>query len=138
MIYLGVKLFPNAFKITALSESFAPLGKQYFSPEQYDKFQLWVDSLKYQPHEPVQCFFDEIEFNNHNYQDILFEFDNNDHDIYLVNHQKLLNLLHFLYEWSACELELPMKPEITFLLASAFRIFDDEYIKPVHLDDEPF
>ena len=130
MIYFGVSLFHNCFKIVALSEGFAPLDENTFHVKQQNKLQQWIASLKIQPTEPAQWFFDELEFNNPDYPSSVFHFNDDYNSIYLVNHRKLLNVVQFFYEWLAREQAFPLMQETAFFLASSIRIFDAKELKP--------
>jgi hypothetical protein len=138
MIYFGVQLLPQAFKIVALSEGFALLDQRCFIVEEYDNIKPWVDSLKNDPQESARWFFDELEFNNPDYPALLFDSLDRDNAIYLVNHRKLANVVQFFYEWIAREFDFAPKPETAFFLASAIRIFDAEQMKHFIPDPEPF
>jgi len=140
MIYFGVQLLPQAFKIVALSQGFALIEEKYFNIEQYDKFKPWIDSVKIDPDEPTKWFFDEKEFNNPDYPAFVFESLDQNNSIFLVNHRKLVNVMQFFYEWIVRELDcyFTPKPETAFFLASAIRIFDDKHLVPFVPDDYPF
>jgi len=138
MIYVGVKLFRNGFKIVALSEGFATIGKRYFTIGQFDKLNPWLNSLKLHSDEQARWFFDELEFNHPKYPGMAFQLLNDDNTIYLVNHRKLINVVQFFHEYLVWLQARPIKKEIAFFLASATRIFDEENLKPYYPDEEPF
>jgi hypothetical protein len=138
MIYLGVKLFPESFKVTALSQGFALLGKRYFTVDKYDKIKPWIDSIKIYPRESTRWFFDDKEFNDSQYAECIFDSLNDSNVIYLVNHRALLNITQFFYEWIAQEeLYFTPRPDPEFFLASAIRLFNSKQIKSYSLDLVP-
>lgn len=132
MLYLGVNLKIKCFKITVLSESYAYLDTRYFDLEDIDRFYKWMNSYKYDNSEKCSWFFDEYNF--YKYSDTVSYFELENSDIYLVNHRKLLNIIQFLYEWAVhTESYLTFDIEHSYLLASTFRIFDQDnvkYLKP--------
>jgi len=138
MIYFGVQLLPQAFKVVALSQGFALIAENYFNVEQYDKFKPWIDSVKTESDEPAQWFFDEKEFYNTEYPGFVFEFLDECNSIFLVNHRKLVNVIQFFYEWIAREYHFSPIPDTPFLLASAMRTFDDKQLKQFIPDNFPF
>jgi hypothetical protein len=103
MIYFGVQLLPQAFKVVALSEGFAFINEHYFNIEEYDKIKPWIDSVKINPDESAKWFFDEKEFNNADYPGFVFESLDECNEIFLVNHRKLVNMMQFFYECIAQE-----------------------------------
>ena len=137
MIYFGVQLLPQIFKIVALSEGFALLDQQCFYDQEYDKIEPWSNSLKIDPHESAKWFFDEQQFNSHNHGFIFESFDEYN-SIYLVNHRMFANVVQFFYEWIAREFDFAPRPEKAFFLASAIRILDRQQIKHFIPDTEPF
>ena len=60
MIYVGVKLFRNGFNIVVLSQGFAIIGKRYFTIQQFDKLNPWLNSLKLQSDEQARWFFEDL------------------------------------------------------------------------------
>ena len=139
MLYFGVKLNSNGYKITVLSESFACLDIKYFDAKDFENLYNWADSFKYKDLEKCYWFFDEYNFNKYaaaasNFTAPGFYLDLYSSDIYLVNHRKLLNIIQFLYEWAVhTESYLTLDIDMSFLLASAFRLFDSDdfkYFKP--------
>ncbi len=140
MIYFGVHLLPQAFKVVALSQGFALIDEKYFSVEQYDNIKPWIESVKINPYESAKWFFDEKEFNTADYPGFVFESLNDWNAIFLVNHRKLVNVMQFFYEWIAREFDcyFSPKPETAFFLASAIRIFDDKHLIHFTPDNYPF
>jgi len=138
MIYFGVHLLPQAFKVVALSQGFALIDDKYFNVEEYDKIKPWIDSIKTDPDEPAKWFFDEKEFNNPDYPGFVFESLDGCNSIFLVNHRKLANMIQFFYECIVQEFYFAPIPETAFFLASAIRIFDNVQIKHFFPDPEPF
>ena len=139
MIYFGVQLLPQAFKVVALSQGFALIDDKFFGVEQYDQIIKWSNSLKSNTDEPAQWFFDEKDFNNPDYPGLVLESLDDCNAIFLVNHRKLVNVLQFFYEWIAREFDcyFTPKPETAFFLASAIRIFDDKQLIRFIPDDYP-
>ncbi len=128
MLYCGVNLSLIRFKITVLSESYAFLETKYFDKEEIDRFYKWMNSFKYNNSEKCCWFFDEYNFYKYSDTAAYFEFQNG--DIYLVNHRRILNIIQFLYEWAVhTESYLTFDIEDSYLLASAFRIFDQDDVK---------
>ena len=149
MIYLGIQLFPKAFKMTALSGNFAPLGKGCFTVDQCCILDTWLEKLKFEAEEPITWFFDEIEFNDPTLPGKMFELVDNCNSICLVNHRKLTDLVQLIHDWNGyhCNpkdrvnhyaIRIPARAEITFFLASAKRVFNDEHLTFFQWDDEPF
>jgi hypothetical protein len=134
MIYVGVQLFPDSFRVAALSKGFALLDHHYFSVDEYDKIKPWIDSLKIYPRESTKWFFDEKEFNDTQYAECVFDSLNESNVIYLVKHRPLVNFMQFFYEWIAREFHFATRPEPEFFLASAKRLFNSKQIKPYSLD----
>lgn len=132
MIYFGVKLFPNAFKIVALSQSFTFLGKRFFITDHFDKSNQWADDLKLELYESAQWFFDDKEFKNPKYPALLFQLLKSGNTIYLVNNRRLLEMMKFLYDWQRYIQIRPINIETAYVLASATRFFDEEHLMPVH------
>jgi hypothetical protein len=135
MIYCGVQLYPGSFKIVALSEGFALIDEQFFHIDNHCDLTSWINSLKADPLEEIQWFFDEGEFNNKQYPAQLFHHLANDDDILLVNHRKLINIIQFFYEWMAQEEIFHMMPTKAFVLASAPRIFSEQELVSFYPDD---
>jgi len=132
MIYFGVKLFPNAFKIVALSQSFAFLGKRFFITDHFDQSKQWTDELKLDGYESAQWFFDDKEFKNPQYPARLFQLLKSGNTIYLVNNRRLNEMTRFLYDWQRYKQIRPLKIETAYVLASATRFFDEQHLMPVH------
>lgn len=138
MIYFGVQILHQTFQIVALSQGFALIDQRCFSVEDYDQIEPWSDSLKIDPHESAQWFFDEQEFNNSDNHGFIFESLDPCNSIHLINHRNLSNVVQFFREWIAREVDFAPRPETAFFLASAIRIFDAQQIKHLIPDPEPF
>ena len=137
MIYFGVQLLPQAFRVVALSQGFALIDERCFNDEQYDQIMPWSDSLKISTDETAQWFFDEKEFNNADYPGFVFESLDECNSIFLVNHRKLVNVIQFFYEWIAREYYFSPIPETAFFLASAIRIFEAKQVIQFIPDPQP-
>ena len=129
MLYLGVKLYKNSFKITALTEGFAHLGAKYFGIEENNYARQWINSIKNKSNEACSWFFDEFNYTENSKDSFKFCYDNENDYIYLINHRKLQNIIQFIYEF-ALKTEEPIMFDIdsTFILASAVRLFSFEEI----------
>ena len=137
MLYLGVELFSYAFTITALSDGFARLGQKNFRLSNSNSWQYWVNQLKVNPQEPLRWFLDAADFQNPDYPAHLFDLSGEFSTVYLVNHRALCNLRQFLYERLGTTNGRNNDLEMSFVLASANRIFtehDLELIYPEHDD----
>lgn len=135
MIYFGVQLLPEAFKVVALSEGFALLDERCFTDKEYDKIKPWVDSVKIDSHESARWFFDEMEFKNYEHGFIL-GFLNQSDSINLINHRKLSNVVQFFRESVSRDFYFTPTPETAFFMASAVRLFDNEQIILLDHDTE--
>ena len=142
MLYFGVDLYYESFKIVALSEGFALLGERYFEFKKHDEFQKWTDSLKREPAEICCWFFDEHKFEKLDDPDSIFPWGDEHHDnsnyVYMVNHRKLINFYQFFYQWIIHEHDFFVNVEKAFILASSVRIFDTELIKPLEENSKSF
>ena len=149
MILLGIQLLPNAFKMTALSSNFAPLISGDFAADECCILDTWLEKLKVEAEEPMTWFFDEFEFNDPTLPGKMFQLVDNCHTIYLVNHRKLTELVQLIHDWSGYHCyhqrrtnylatSIPPRAEISFFLASAKKVFNDDHLTLFQWDDEPF
>lgn len=132
MIYFGVDLYPKSFNIVCLTDCYALIDRKYFEFDKLNKFRQWIQECKSEPHEICQWFFDEKKYNDMDDPDSIFHFSDEYHDnsnyVYLVNHRKLINLIQFLYEWIIHEYDFFGEINKAFILASSFRIFEQDTI----------
>ena len=125
MLYCGIFLHADSFKITILTDGFAHLSTKYFKSEEYETMHQLIGSFQLNNDECCSWFFDEKNFNDKIKCASIFNFNEERQKIYLVNHRKLANMLQFLREW-IIETEIILMCEIdtSFILASSIRLFD--------------
>jgi len=149
MIFLGIQLFPNAFKMTALSSNFAPLTSGCFAADNCCILDTQLEKLKLEADEPITWFFDEFEFHDPTLPAKMFQLVDHCHTIYLVNHRKLTELVQLIHDWNGLLFNpkaptnhdatpSPARPDISFVLASAKKVFDDDHLTFFRWPDEPF
>jgi len=149
MIFLGIQLFPNAFKMTALSSNFALLTNGCFAADNCCILDTQLEKLKLEADEPITWFFDEFEFNDPKLPGKFFQLVDHCKTIYLVNHRKLTDLVQLIHDWNGYQFNpkaatnhnltrIPARPDISFFLASAKKVFNDDHLTLVRWDDEPF
>ncbi len=143
MIYFGVHLFDRAFRIVALSDTFIPLGYKSFSIKNHSKFCYWMRACMNMWDEPNKWFFDQTEFNRLSFVASFFLKLGYCHEIFLVNHRKLIENASFIRDWSKfCHPEINLrhtKYANAMILASALRLFEPQYIENlIDEDDLPF
>lgn len=130
MIYFGVNLNCNSFRITALTDGFANLGTKYFNSEEVTKVRQWINSIKYNANEPCYWFFDAINYTkNRGETDFQYCHENENDYIYLINHRKLKNIIQFMNEFVSKIDPIMFDVDTTFILASAVRLFSFEEIE---------
>lgn len=128
MIYLGVNILENSFKIVALSEHFQFIGKAVFDFDEVHNIKPWVGQLKTDSHELTKWYFDQLEFMENKFPvDSHQQFDKL-HKIYLVNHRKLIEIINFFSMYTLYQFQGTVIPETTFFLAAAEKIIQNEYI----------
>jgi hypothetical protein len=137
MIYLGVDISQEQFKIAVLATDFTLIDRRNFRVYRLNKIDPWIDLCKDMFDKNVKWFFDEKQFYRCKIarQGTFTAYDN---EFYLINHQQLMKITKFIYDYMF-QLDCIMPVDRPFLLASASRVIDDSFIKIFFPDgDLPF
>ena len=135
MLYFGVCFIRGGFKVTALSQGFAIIDEKLYRIAQAQQFWQWVAEVRTTPDEPAHWFIDENDFDNPDYPTELFHFTNDYDSLFLVNHRALCDMLQFVQEILVLAKFSNSMLNAEFLLASAVRIFQQQFTDP--FESEP-
>lgn len=127
MIYLGVNMINNQFKIVALDDNFNFLAKKAFRFNNAYDVNIWIRMLKTESSELTKWYFDELEFSNKACPKRAIKKFDRLHKIFLVNHRKLIETTSVFECYAAYKFKKIFNVDTTFVLAAAEKIIDDRF-----------